>query len=234
MEIQTVLIADPCEEVVLALSQLLQPDFRVLTCRDGDEALALVKQEQPELMILELSLTRMDGITLLRELNLLETRPRTLIFSAALSDYVLCALQELNADYIMRKPTPAAMVAQHARELLQSRYSQLQDWWVSDLLIRLHIPEPSQGFRHLMVALPLLAETPGQFLGKALYLEVARRNCVSFESVEKAIRDAIHTGWAQGDPGIWRRYFPDAQRAPKNKQFLTRIAALLCRHRRCG
>ena len=92
MEIQTVLIADPCEEVVLALSQLLQPDFRVLTCGDGREALALVRQEQPELMILELSLTRMDGITLLRQLNLLETRPRTLVFSAALSDYVLCAL----------------------------------------------------------------------------------------------------------------------------------------------
>ena len=234
MDRQTVLIADPGEEVVLALTELLQPEFRVLSCRDGAEALALVDREQPELLILELSLPRMDGITLLRELSRRDILPRILVYSDSLTHYVLCALRDLPVDYTMRKPTPVQMVAEHARELLQPPSPEITDWWLTDLLIQLGIPYPSQGFRHIMTALPLLADSPDQFLGKALYLEIAHRNQVSFESVEKAIRDALHSGWKKGDRSTWLRYFPDAQEAPKNKPFLTRIATLLCRYRRCG
>ena len=233
METQTALLADPNEEITLALEELLAPHFRVLRCADGQKALELVEQEHPALLIMELSLSRMDGISLLRELAQLESRPCVLVLTYESSPYILRALQTLPADYIMLKPSPMRLVVERAIELLEP-HVEPESWFLRDLLNRLSIPEGSQGFRHLMVGLPVLAELSGQFLGKTLYLEIARQNRVSNESVEKSIRDAIHAGWDKGDRSMWLRYFPNAVKAPQNKQFLTRLAAILCRQRRCG
>ena len=234
METPTVLIADPCEEIRLALTQSLQPDFQVLCCSNGIDALSALIREQPALLITELSLPRLDGIALLRELKGRESRPLALIYTAANTDYLIGALQSLPVDYLMRKPTPIATVAERAREMLAVRETTCTDWQISDLLIRLGVPEHLQGFRNLVVGIPLLAGDPNQFLGKTLYLEIARQNRVTTESVEKAIRDALRAGWDRGNRALWLQYFPGAVEAPRNKAFLIRMAGLLSRYRRCG
>lgn len=234
MQQKTALIADPSEEITLALAAHLQPDFRAVCCSDGLQVLAALEEERPDILILELSLPRLDGIAILRELSRRDDRPRVLVLTSTTTDYVIAALQELPVDYLMRKPSPAHMVAERAREMLQPMPAEPMAWQVSDILIRLSISEASRGYSHLLVGLPLLAAQSEQFLGKALYLEIARINNVSFESVEKAIRDAIRSGWERGDRDIWLRYFPGSTRCPQNKQFLTRIAGLLTRLRRCG
>lgn len=234
MEVRTALIADPNEDVALALAKVLQPDFRVIHCADGREALTALIREQPALLITELSLPRLDGIALLRELSRREQQPCVLVYTIDRLDFALYALQELPVDYIMRKPTPAAIVAERIREMLQPRPMEPISWTVADILIRLSISEGTQGYRHLLVGLPLLAEQSEQFLGKTLYLEIARQNRVTPQSVEKAIRDAIHGGWSRGDRSFWRHYFPGADQAPRNKEFLTRMAGVLCRQRKCG
>ena len=234
MEVRTVLIADPCLEMTGALAEILLPEFRVICCDDGRNALQLAQQEQPDILIMELSLPRMDGVALLRELSCGESRPLVLIYTAANTDYAICALRELPVDYLLRKPTPLVTVAERTREMLESRVQSAGNWQITDLLIRLGIPEHLQGFRNLVVGIPLLADNPDQFLGKALYMEIARRNRVTNESVEKAIRDAIRAGWARGDRNLWRQYFPGIDRAPQNKPFLIRMAGILCRFRRCG
>lgn len=234
MEVRTILLADPCEEVTQALEERLTPEFRVLCCRDGQQALEIVKQESPAMVIMELSLPRLDGIPMLRALSRLESRPLVLVYTIANTDYVPFLLQELQVDYLLRKPTPVSIVVNRAREMLEAQSRMAADWCVSDLLLRLGIPEHLQGFRNMVVGIPLLAEDPDQFLGKTLYLEIARRNRVSNESVEKAIRDAIRAGWDRGDRKLWLQYFPGADRAPQNKPFLIRMAGILCRFRRCG
>lgn len=234
MEARTVLIADPCTEITEALAQRLQPAFPCVCCGDGSEILRLTQQLRPELLIMELSLPRVDGVSLLRELRHLDSRPLVLIHTAANTDYLGYALRELPVDYLLRKPTPLATVAERAREMLEMRCQTGMDWRVSDLLIRLGIPEHLQGFRNLAVGIPLLAEEPDQFLGKTLYLEISRRNRVTNESVEKAIRDAIRAGWDRGDRKLWLQYFPGSVKAPQNKPFLIRMAGILGRIRRCG
>ena len=234
MEVRTVLIADPCPEISRPLAEMLLPKFRVICCDDGQNALQLAQQEQPDLLIMELSLPRMDGVSLLRKLDCGESRPLVLIYTAANTDYALCTLRELPVDYLLRKPTPLAVVAERAQEMLEIRSRTSVDWRITDLLIRLGIPEHLQGFRNLVVGIPLLAEDPDQFLGKTLYLEIARRNRVTSESVEKAIRDAIRAGWDRGDRKLWLQYFPGAVKAPQNKPFLIRMAGILGRIRRCG
>ena len=136
MEPWTALIADTCEETTLELIRVLQPHFRVLCCTDGWEARELLDREAPDILITELSLPRMDGIALLRELSRWETRPRVLVHTIIATDYVISALRELPVDYIMRKPTPVHLVAERARELLAPRRAESVDWSVADLLIR--------------------------------------------------------------------------------------------------
>lgn len=234
MDIRTALIADPNEEVAQGLAQALLPDFRVICCVDGLQALKILQEEEPELLILELSLPKLDGIGLLRELSRREQRPQVLVLTIQNTDFVLGALQELPVDYVMRKPCPSATVAQRCRELVQPRPADPLSWQAADLMLRLSIPETSQGYRHMLVGLPMLATQSEQFLGKTLYMGIARQNRVSYESVEKAIRDALRAGWEKGDRNMWLRYFPGSVRCPQNKQFLTRMAALLARQRRCG
>lgn len=234
MDVRTVLIADPCEEVVQGLAQELLADFRLVCCANGVRTLSALREEQPELLILELSLPGMDGIAILRELNRWEHRPRVLVYTLNDTDFVLNALRSLPVDYMMRKPSPAATVAERARELLLPSAMEPVVWQVSDILLELSIPETSQGFRHMLVGLPMLAEQSEQFLGKQLYMEIARQNRVSYESVEKAIRDALRAGWEKGQRSLWMKYFPGCDRCPQNKAFLTRIAATLCRLRKCS
>lgn len=234
MQKRTALIVDPSEEVCLGLTEALATDFRVLCCDDGLSALELLEAERPEVLILELSLPRMDGIGLLRRIALWDSAPQVLVNTNTRTDYVLAALQDLPVAYAMRKPTDARLVAERARELLLPRCADPLAWEVSDILLRLSIPNPSQGHRHLMTGLPLLVEQPDQFLGKTFYAEIARRNGATCNSVEKAIRDAIHGGWEQGDRRVWQRYFPGISRCPQNKPFLTRLASLIQRQLKCG
>ena len=234
MEVQTILVADPAEEVTLELARTLQPEFRVLCCGSGPEALELLNRENPALLIMELSLPRLDGVALLRELRSRDSRPLVLIHTAANTNYLIGALCELPVDYLLRKPTPIPTIAERAREMLDFQAETPMEWQVSDLLIRLGIPEHLQGFRNMVVGIALLAEDPDQFLGKTLYREVARRNRVTYDSVEKSIRDAIRAGWDRGNRALWLQYFPGATDIPQNKPFLVRMAGILRRFRRCG
>lgn len=234
MEVQTILLADPCEEVTLALTRALQREFRVLCCSSGPEVLELLNRERPALLLMELALPRLDGIGLLRALRDRDPRPLVLVYTAANTNYLIGALGELPVDYLLRKPTPIPTVAERAREMLAAHALSTLEWQASDLLMRLGIPEHLQGFRNMVVALSLLAEDPDQFLGKALYLEISRRNRVTYDSVEKAIRDALRSGWDRGNRALWLQYFPGATEVPQNKSFLIRMAGILRRFRQCG
>jgi len=231
---RTALIVDPSQEVREGLAEALKPDFRVMGCGDGNSALDLLDRLKPDVLILELSLPRLDGIGVLRRMREMDSVPRVLVFTENRAVFALAALETLRVDYVMYKPTPAAIVAERVRELLAPRCADPLTWETADILLALSIPEPCQGYRHLLTGLPLLAAQPVQFLGKTFYLEIAQRNNATSNSVEKAIRDAIHAGWENGDPRAWHRYFPGITRCPQNKQFLTRLAAVLQRQRRCG
>lgn len=234
MNFPKVLIADPSEEVRDSLTCALAAGFQVLSCTAGQEALELLVRWEPDVLILELALSGLDGIGLLRRLKSLPHRPRVLVLTDMNTPFICGTLQELEVDYAMRKPTPAAIVAERAEELLTSAVQDDLTRAASDILLSLSIPDASQGYRNLLSALPCLALHRDQSLSKELYPRISRENRVSPGSVEKAIRDALHTGWARGSRAQWLRYFPGFTRCPRNREFLFRIAESLCRQRRCG
>jgi len=65
-----ILIADDEEQLVLAVKIRLQSKgYQVLTAPDGRQALELITQQQPDLIILDILMPVMDGYSCLREIN---------------------------------------------------------------------------------------------------------------------------------------------------------------------
>lgn len=231
MQPRKVLIADPAQEVREALTEALCPDFRVICCCRGDEVPALLASEKPDLLILELSLQGLDGISLLEQLP---ERPPVLVVSNSLTDYVRGALLRLNVEYAIQKPCSIRAVAARARDLVQNIRAPQSPACLRETLIRLGLPSWRNGFGHLLTGLPLLARNRDQQLSKELYEAIARLDHTTAAAVEKAIREVIREGWHCGDRREWNRLFPGHSHCPRNKEFLFRLADLLRDRKLCG
>ncbi len=75
-EIRTVLVVDDNLQMVRLLSRMLHSQgrrYRVLRAYDGEEALALMEEEVPDVVLLDLIMPQMDGLELLREMRERET-----------------------------------------------------------------------------------------------------------------------------------------------------------------
>lgn len=226
-----VLIADSSEEFPAALAAELEPELRCIRCARGDEALDLIRAWQPEVLVLDLSLPGLDGIGLLRQL---EVRPLVLAILDVRSIYVQSALEELDVQYAIRKPARADQVADRVRDMLRLTAGAPNVPFAAEVLTRLGLSSGRQGFQHLLTALPELSGHRDQRLSKELYETIARRSNSSAASVEKAIRDTIRAGWRDGDRAVWRQYFPGITSCPANKEFLFRMADVLSGMKRCG
>lgn len=58
---KTILIVEDVELNRELLVQLLEDDYRLLIATDGEEAVALAREQEPDLILMDLSLPRMDG-----------------------------------------------------------------------------------------------------------------------------------------------------------------------------
>lgn len=69
-EPKKILIADDEQQLALAVKIRLQSKgYQVLTAADGGQALELIAQQHPDLVILDILMPVMDGYTCLREIN---------------------------------------------------------------------------------------------------------------------------------------------------------------------
>ena len=65
-----ILIVDDDPDIQIALTTILEArDYEILKANNGVEGLAKVKEEKPDLIILDLLMPRMDGFAVCRELK---------------------------------------------------------------------------------------------------------------------------------------------------------------------
>jgi DNA-binding response OmpR family regulator len=65
-----ILVVDDDPDILDAIALILQSQgYEVVTARDGIEGLANLKAEQPDLMILDLMMPKMDGFAVCKELQ---------------------------------------------------------------------------------------------------------------------------------------------------------------------
>lgn len=58
---KTILIVEDVAMNRELLTQLLEDDYRLLTATDGEEAVAMTRERRPALVLMDLSLPRVDG-----------------------------------------------------------------------------------------------------------------------------------------------------------------------------
>lgn len=113
MTIKLVLVDD--HPLVLNGLELLfstDPELKVLaSCSDGAVALEFVARHQPDILLLDLKMPKMDGLKVLRELHKLAPHPKVVILTAALDeDEVLEAIQLGVRGVVLKEMAPALLI----------------------------------------------------------------------------------------------------------------------------
>lgn len=235
-EKRKLLIAEGTAELRLALENELSKDFYVEVCADGFRAGNLLQSFRPDVLLLDLMLTKIDAISLLREIDPDEDRPLVAVSSRFFSDYTLGVLQTLPVDYLVSKPCRVCCVADRVRELAQLRQRRPEQEptcadFVRNTLMQLGFSARVDGFSYLTEAIPLYMQDPDQNITKELYTSVGSCFHKSGEQVERSIRSAIGSAWERRDERLWRKLLlcgPDgAVPRPSNGEFISRMAIWL-------
>ncbi len=118
---RTVLIADDAESVLRETEDLLSAaGYNVLLAADGVEALRMIRQEHPDLVLLDLLMPKMTGFDVLREIRR-DERIRdipVLAMSGVYRDNVVDFLRQLGAKGFLDKPAIRETLVSRVQDLL--------------------------------------------------------------------------------------------------------------------
>ena len=233
MDMRKILIADASEIWREKLTQGLGREYEVLACADGDQALAAAERFRPDVVVLDLLLAGVDGLTLIKRLREWEDCPRFIVTGRYFSNYMTTALERYQVDELIMKPCTTQSVADHIAEVLSQDREEVPVCpepfdYVTALLVRMGAPTSQQGFRFLRRGVMLMMADPCQQLTKVLYPALAAEFGTSATNVEKSLRTTVTTAWTRRRDDVWRNYFPTTSSGqvpkPTTGQFLSRMA----------
>ena len=90
----TVIIADNAEEFSNCLNSALQQTegIKVLgIANDGEQAIRMVTERKPNILVLDMMLGKKDGISVLKAISGMSPRPKVLATTGFVTDYVAAA-----------------------------------------------------------------------------------------------------------------------------------------------
>ncbi len=103
---RTVLVADDAQDILdLCETLLTEAGYVVLLATDGAEAMRLIREEHPDVVVLDLLMPRMTGFDVLRELRQDERVKDTIVLaiSSVYKDNILEFLHQLGARGFLDK-----------------------------------------------------------------------------------------------------------------------------------
>jgi two-component system KDP operon response regulator KdpE len=108
----SVLVVDD-EEYILAFIgiRLKVSGYKVLTAADGIQALEIIRNIVPDLVVIDLIMPRMDGPTLLKEIREFSSVPVIILSSIESHDVIVQELLNGADDYIHKPFNPDDLVA---------------------------------------------------------------------------------------------------------------------------
>ncbi len=196
----TLLVVDDEPLNVSLLSQLLRPEFRVLGALSGASALALLAAEQPDLVLLDVMMPAMDGLTVLRRMReqpALAGIPVIFVTALGAEFDEEQGLALGAADYIVKPIKPTVLLAR-VRAHLALRRAQLQladqNLWLEQELAR-RIRDGLLAQDLMLCAMAELAETRDDDTGNhiqrtRLYVELLARRLQQGSPYAEALNEA--------------------------------------------
>ena len=239
----TVFIADNTEDFCTALTSALikAEGFQVLgTANDGEQAISRIAQLKPDVLVLDLMLSKRDGIGVLKALSTMDKRPVTLATSGFVTDYVASAAANLGARYLMLKPCDMTALVERLEEIrggesLRKTSSHRPEktnieTMVTSIIHEIGVPAHIKGYQYLREAIIIAVNDMDVInaITKVLYPQVAKTFQTTPSRVERAIRHAIEVAWDRGDLDTLQRFFgytvSNTKGKPTNSEFIALIA----------
>jgi DNA-binding response OmpR family regulator len=115
-----VLVADDDDDILLLVTTRLRRDgFDVIAARNGEEALALAQDRQPDIAVLDIGMPKLDGLEVLQRIRADQTltEMKVLLLTAKAQESDVRRGYEVGADAYVRKPFSPTELSARVREL---------------------------------------------------------------------------------------------------------------------
>lgn len=251
-----VLIADAGEDFRFVMKDTLEDegDFEVVgSAGDGIQTLAMVAELKPDVLLLDIVLSKLDGLGVIRRLPETGANPAVILLSSFYNDSVITEAAELGARYFFPKPCDVpALISRIRLATGKGRFSQIirqnvsmprspeqsLEAAVTEIIHEIGVPAHIKGYQYLREAIILTINDMEAInaVTKVLYPAVAKKFSTTPSRVERAIRHAIEVAWDRGDLETLQRFFgytvSNIKGKPTNSEFIAMIADSLSIKRR--
>ena len=226
MEKLNIAIADDNERMLRLLADIVESDEElsvVGTARDGEEAYQVIREKEPDVVLLDIVMPKLDGLGVLERINrdrTLKKHPVFIMISAIGQERITENAFDLGADYYIMKPFDNDMVINRIKKVknrtfgvkgLESRkvnaYEKLEEEKepnleadVTEIIHEIGVPAHIKGYQYLREAIMMSVED-SEMMGsitKILYPTIAKKYRTTASRVERAIRHAIEVAWNRG------------------------------------
>lgn len=216
------------------------------TVHDGIDAVGLIAEKKPDVVILDMIMPQLDGLGVLEKLKTypLDNKPTIFILSAVGQESVVTKAIELGASYFMIKPfdlnalmeriknSKSIKVPDRKGRLIQNNLRKFEDLEldVTNMIHEVGIPAHIKGYQYIRDSIMLSIEDMDVLssITKVLYPTIAKKYKTTSSRVERAIRHAIEVAWSRGKIDSLENLFSytvnSEKGKPTNSEFIALIA----------
>ena len=211
----------------------------VAIAQAGANAITLLEQLKPDLLVLDLMLPGRDGLSVLETAAQSDKLPTSLILSSFMTQYVSYMAEKLGIQYFLAKPCDEDLVCNRLAESAQMpadpavkedvKNTDLETM-VTSVIHEIGVPAHIKGYQYLREAIMIAIKDMDVInaITKVLYPQVAKTFSTTPSRVERAIRHAIEVAWDRGDLETLQCFFgytvSNTKGKPTNSEFIALIA----------
>ena len=247
----TLLLADDnrdfCDAIINYLSK--QNDMEVVgVAYDGLEALAKIRELEPDIAIIDGVMPKLDGLGVLEKLKLgqaADYTPICIILSAITQEKITQKAMELGAQYYIAKPFDLDAMVSRIRQLKEQLKNPIQqgidarsqknrevnlETKVTGILHEIGVPAHIRGYYYMREVIMMAVDDIEvlNYITKELYPTIAKKCNTTASRVERAIRHAIEVAWSRGKVDVIDSLFgytiSNNKGKPTNSEFIALIA----------
>lgn len=246
----SVLIADDNKVFTDELADYLKttPDLTVAgVAYNGNEALGMISETSPDVVILDVIMPERDGLGVLKQLsNLKIKRPICIVLSVTGNNSIMETAMKLGADYYLLKPQTMPAIVDTIRNFAGISHAVLPvvekissapaekpvdlETLVTEFIHELGVPAHIKGYQYIRSAIMMVVEDMEllNYITKQLYPTIAKQYKTTSSRVERAIRHSIEVAWSRGKPETMDEIFgytvDTGKGKPTNSEFIAMVA----------
>lgn len=240
---------DSAQYGVSCASSLRSMGFFVITRpKDGLTIFEAIKNEAPDVVIIEAVMTNLDAIELIKKLQASSyKKPLFIVTSSYENSFIEQQVMLAGASYFMLKPFDVKVLGERIKAMLDIDTDITSDLTfaktkgnpnleiiVTDIIHQIGVPAHIKGYHYLRDSIMMAIEDPEiiNAVTKQLYPSVAKQYNTTSSRVERAIRHAIEVAWDRGNVDVLNSYFGytihSSRGKPTNSEFIAMISDKLC------